>query len=88
MAYPFLPIANLVCRTICWLLAIGHASKNCAGQMNSPVRDIHFGSFWVDASGARGLGLPAFAYTRNEPMSDALHCALWNPFWVLQDPVL
>lgn len=66
---------------------LGHATKNCAGQLVSPVRNLHFGSYFVDSTGCRSLGLPPSAYVRSEPMSDALHCTLWNPYYCVTTPV-
>ena len=67
--------------------SLGHATKNCAGQLVSPVRNIKFGSYFVDSTGCRSLGMPPTAYTRSEPMSDALHCTMWNPYYCVKSPV-
>lgn len=67
--------------------SLGHATKNCAGQLVSPVRNLHFGSYFVDSTGCRSLGLPPSAYVRSEPMSDSLHCTLWNPYYCVTTPV-
>ena len=44
------------------------------------------GNFIADHTGALHFGLPPTAYSRAEPMSDALHCLLFNPFFVVESP--
>ena len=61
----------------------GHASKNGAGQLVSPLRTIMFGQYFTDSSGARKWGLPPAVFRRSEPMSDAMNAALWNPYYVI-----
>ena len=64
----------------------GHASKNAAGQLVSPLRTILFGRFFTDSSQARRAGLPPAAFRRAEPMSDSLNAVLFNPFYALRSP--
>ena len=61
----------------------GHASKNGAGQLVSPLRTVMFGQYFTDSSGARKWGLPPAVFRRSEPMSDAMNAALWNPYYVI-----
>ena len=61
----------------------GHASKNGAGQLVSPLRTIMFGQYFTDSSGARKWGLLPAVFRRSEPMSDAMNAALWNPYYVI-----
>ena len=70
-----------------FLLLLGHASKNCAGQLVSPLRTILMGRWFSDATGCLSLGLPPSAYRRAEQQSDSLNAALWNPYYT-QYPLL
>ena len=74
-------------RSIVPLPGACHASKNAGGQLNSPIRTIMFGKVWCDSSGARRLGMAPAVFKRSEPMSDALHASLWNPYFVIESPV-
>ena len=64
----------------------GHSSKNAGGQLCSPLRTLCFGEIFCDSSAARRFGLPPCAYRRAEPMSDALHASLWNPYHLITSP--
>ena len=64
----------------------GHASKNSAGQMVSPLRTIMLGRFFCDTSNARRWGLPPAVYRRAEPMSDSMNAALFNPYYTITTP--
>lgn len=65
---------------------LGHATKNCAGQLNAPGRCLIFGRFFCDSSGARKYGLPPCAYARKCPMDDGMHAVLWNPYYCIECP--
>ena len=54
--------------------------------MASCLRAIHFGLYFVDLTGARALGMPPAAFSRNEAMSDKLHAVMNNPFFLIQAP--
>lgn len=71
-----------------WDLAEGHASKNVGGQINSPLRTLVFGRFFTDTTAAQGFGLAPCSYARTSPMCDALHAALFNPYYVIQNPAI
>lgn len=75
----------LFCVRLCswfWFLS-GHAMKNAAGALCSPIRTMRFGKHWTDSSLARSHGLPPMAYRRAEPMSDSLNATLWNPYYAI-----
>lgn len=65
----------------------GHSSKNLAGQLCTPIRNLLLGKFFVDHSRCLVYGMPSSAYSRAEPMSDLLNKILWNPYLVLPDIV-
>lgn len=76
----------------CWILPSGfvmtrpgHASKNTAGQLCSPHRNLVFGVFFCDHTASVPIGMPLSAYARSEPMSDMLNTILFNPYMVLKD---
>ena len=64
----------------------GHAVKNVGGALCSPLRSMMFGKFFCDTSACRRWGMPPAVYRRSEPMSDSLHCAMFNPYYVLSSP--
>lgn len=86
-------IPNLPLRLCFWdgspvwaLPGVCHAVKNVGGQINSPLRTIMMGQFMTDTSPALAQGMPPSAYTRSDPMSDALHSMMMNPYFVITSP--
>ena len=77
----------------CWfyskkiLQSGGHSSKNLAGQMCTPIRNLLMGQFFVDHTKCLSYGMPSSAYGRAEPMSDLLNTVMWNPYLVVPDIV-
>ena len=65
---------------LCW----GHASKNAAGGLISPLRTIHLGKLFCDTSNARRFGMPPAVFRRLEAMSDSLNAAFWNPYYAVK----
>ncbi len=63
-----------------------HASKNAAGQLVSPLHNIHMGKYWCDHSVALSLGLPPSSWARTEPMSDFMNATLWCPWFLVSSP--
>ena len=64
----------------------GHAMKNVAGQLISPLRTITFGRFQADTSGSRRLCMPPSAYVRDDRQSDHLVALMFNPYFLITDP--
>ena len=65
----------------------GHAVKNTGSQICTASKTVHFGQFYVDMSGPRGLGLPTTAFLRRDPQSDLVHALLSCPFFfAIGDP--
>lgn len=65
---------------------VAHATKNAAGQMQSELRVIYCGDFFVDVAGTLQNNMPLPAFSRLDPMSDKLTALLNNPlFYVDQD---
>ena len=60
--------------------------KNVGGALCSPLRSMMFGKFFCDTSACRRWGMPPAVYRRSEPMSDSLHAAMFNPYYVLSSP--
>lgn len=44
-----------------------------------------FGKYMTDSTAARAHGLPPSGYVRSEPMSDALHTMLFNPYFLITE---
>lgn len=63
-----------------------HAAKNTGSQVQSVLRTVHLGQFWVDLTGARGQGLPPPAFSRDDSQSDAIQALLSNPFFYVPSP--
>lgn len=59
----------------------GHASKNTGGQVQSVLRTVHLGLYWVDLTGARAQGLPPHAFGRDDAQSDCIQALLSTPWY-------
>lgn len=79
-------ISNQRCIFACFWHILGHAVKNSGGQAQSSIRTIYLGQSFVDLAGACVAGgMPASAFARDDPQSDAIQALLSNPWFYVYD---
>ncbi|CAK9000478.1 unnamed protein product [Durusdinium trenchii] len=65
-------------------------SENSGGQLNSPLRTMYCGRFFMDSTITKEYGMPPAVYSRMGPMSDKAQAVLMNPYFLIrsvEDPI-